>query len=109
MLDVIYEDEAILVAAKPCGLPLTSAQEGGDSLLGQIKKHLKEKNPQAEPFAALVHRLDRQAGGIVVAALDRKSAAELSRQVQSRELKRTFYAVVRSCPRDKSGELPIIL
>ena len=53
----------------------------------------------------MVHRLDRQAGGIVVAALDRKSAAELSRQVQSRELKRTFYAVVRSCPRDKSGEL----
>lgn len=105
MLDVIYEDEAILVAAKPCGLPLTSAQEGGDSLLGQIKKHLKEKNPQAESFAALVHRLDRQAGGIVVAALDRKSAAELSRQVQSRELKRTFYAVARSCPRDKSGEL----
>ena len=44
MLDVIYEDEAILVAAKPCGLPLTSAQEGGDSLLGQIKKHLKEKD-----------------------------------------------------------------
>ncbi len=66
-----------LLPQKPCGLPLTSAQEGGDSLLGQIKSILR-KNAQAGPFAALVHRLDRQAGGIVVAALDRKSAAELS-------------------------------
>ena len=106
MLNVIYEDNSIIVVCKPCNMPVAPDASGDADLLSQVKQYIKEKyNKPGEVYIGLVHRLDRPAGGIVVFARNSKSAARLSEQVRSHDMKRTYYAVVRSCPREPEGQL----
>lgn len=106
MLNVIYEDNSIVVVSKPCNVPVAPDSSKDEDLLGMVKQYIKDKyNKPGEAFIGLVHRLDRPAGGLVVFARNSKSAERLSKQIRDREMKRTYYAVVRGCPKNKEGEL----
>ena len=106
MLNVLYEDNHIIVVAKPCNVPVQSDKSGDQDLLSMVKQYVKEKyNKPGEVFIGLVHRLDRPAGGIVVFARNSKSAARLSQQVRTHDMQRTYYAVVRGVPARKEGRV----
>ncbi len=106
MLNVIYEDNSIVVVCKPCNVPVAPDSSKDEDLLSMVKQYVKEKyDKPGEAFIGLVHRLDRPAGGLVVFARNSKSAERLSKQVREQEMKRTYYAVVRGCPRNKEGRL----
>ena len=91
MLNVIYEDNSIIVVCKPCNMPVAPDASGDADLLSQVKQYIKKKyNKPGEVYIGLVHRLDRPAGGIVVFARNSKSAARLSEQVRSHDMKRTY-------------------
>ena len=106
MLNVLYEDNHIIVVAKPCNVPVQSDQSGDTDLLTMVKQYVKEKyNKPGEVFIGLVHRLDRPAGGIVVFARNSKSAARLSQQVRTHDMQRVYYAVVRGVPAQKEGRV----
>lgn len=105
MLNIIYEDNAIIVVAKPCNVPVAADKSLDSDLLNQVKAYIKEKyNKPGEVYIGLVHRLDRPAGGCVVFARNSKSASRLSEQVRSHEMERTYYAVVRSRPERLEGD-----
>lgn len=56
-----------------------------------------------------VHRLDRAVGGVMVWARTPKAAAELSRQVQEKALKKAYFAVCSGIPTPDTGEMRDLL
>ena len=102
---VLYEDNHLLVVAKPPNLPVQADSSGDEDLLTAMKAYIKQKyGKPGEVYLGLVHRLDRPVGGAMVFARTSKAAARLSEQVRTREMGRTYLAVVRGDP-PKEGAL----
>ena len=96
MLDILYSDKNIAVILKPAGL----ISEDGDSAVSVIP-YIREALGCADVFP--VHRLDRETGGVMVYALDKKSAAELSAAIQGDKMKKTYLAIVNGKPSEETG------
>jgi tRNA pseudouridine32 synthase/23S rRNA pseudouridine746 synthase len=103
---VIFEDAAILAFDKPAGL----SSQGGriaaatlDDLLAAFAKP-NGKRPR------LVHRLDRDTSGVILAAKTQPAAAFLGRGLMGRRVKKTYLAIVAPgapSPRDGRIEAPL--
>lgn len=92
-LDIVYEDDDILVINKPAGLVVhPGAGNPGGTLLNALLSHCP--NMDKVPRAGIVHRLDRDTTGLMVAAKTLPAHANLVEQLQSREVHREYDAVV---------------
>lgn len=96
MLTVLYKDENIAVIIKPVGLISEDGGEG-ESVMPLIRKELGA----TEVYP--VHRLDRGVGGVMVYALNKKSAAALSSAVQNGGMKKTYLAIANGIPTEEKG------
>lgn len=96
MTDIIYEDNSIIVIFKPAGLATQTANIAQPDCVSLIREHIHKSNPASgqEPYVGIIHRLDQPVAGLLVFAKDRKSAAELSRQVQSDMMNKHYLAMV---------------
>lgn len=99
-LTIIYEDENIILCDKKAGvLSHPDDKEYADTLIGRIKRYLYEKgeyDPDSEnSFApALVNRIDRNTGGIVIAAKNAESLRILNAKMKSRELHKFYLCIL---------------
>ena len=101
-LEIIYEDEALLVIAKPAGLltvPL-ARQPAEPSLLDKVEQYLR---PQGKRRPLVVHRIDRDTSGLVVLAKTPPAQAALKEQFEKQEPERIYWAVVYGCPAPNAG------
>ncbi len=91
-LDIVFEDEHILVLNKPAGLVVHPAAGHAD---GTLVNALLAHAPEMEllPRGGIVHRLDRETSGIMVAAKSLLAHADLVAQLQARTVKREYRAV----------------
>ena len=106
MFEILYEDNHIIVAAKPQNMIIAGDKTGDESMFSVLRQYIKEKyNKPGEAYLGLVHRLDRPAGGLAVFARTSKAAARLAEQLKNNELKRTYYCVVRGVPRHNADRL----
>jgi 23S rRNA pseudouridine955/2504/2580 synthase len=96
MIVALYEDREILVIDKPAGLP----SQPGEGVRVSVVEAV-ERDFGFRPF--LVHRLDKETAGCLVVARDAKAAAKWTRLAESRELRKTYRAIVAGAPRGKSG------
>ncbi len=110
-LDIIYEDENIMLLDKKVGL-LSHPDEGEyvDTLIGRVQRYLYEKgeyDPKNEAsFApALANRIDRNTGGIVMAAKNAESLRILNEKIKNREIKKIYLCLVIGCPKQKTATL----
>ncbi len=95
MFNILYEDNHLLVVEKPINVLVQADNTKDKDLLTMLKEYLKEKYKKpGNVYLGLVHRLDRVVGGVMVFAKTSKAAGRLSKQVQSHELKKIYYAVV---------------
>ncbi len=95
MINIIYEDNHLLVVEKPINIPTQEDNTKDKDLLTILKEYIKEKyNKPGNAYLALVHRLDRPVGGIMVFARTSKAASRLSEQVRNKTFKKTYNAVV---------------
>jgi len=91
-LDVVFEDEHILVLNKPAGLVVHPAAGHADgTLVNALLNHVPEMANL--PRAGIVHRLDMDTSGIMVAAKTLLAHHHLVDQLQSRTVKRQYCAV----------------
>ena len=91
-LDVIYEDDSILVLNKPTGLVVHPAAGHADgTLVNALLNHAPDMANL--PRAGIVHRLDMETTGIMVAAKSLSAHHHLVDQLQSRTVKRQYVAV----------------
>ena len=93
-LAVIHEDDAIIVLDKPAGLVVHPA---AGNWSGTLLNGLLFRNPSVAnlPRAGIVHRLDKDTSGVMVAAKTEAAQLALVRQLQARTMKRIYIALVR--------------
>lgn len=102
---VIHEDASTVAFAKPAGL----SSQGGrirahtlDDLLWAFARS-NGKRPD------LVHRLDRDTSGVILAAKTKPAASFLGKAIQAHKLTKTYLALVSSAPDPKSGDINVPL
>lgn len=97
-MKVLFEDESIIVIIKPVGI----ASEGAsNNVCDEVKNYLLKNNSEANAF--VVHRLDRNVGGIMVLAKTKEAAADLSGQIQNNQFDKRYYAVIHGSPDEAEG------
>ena len=104
---VLYEDEDVLAAEKPAGIP-THPSHGHycDTLANQAAAYLGVKRCED---LHVIGRLDRDTSGIVLFARNTAAAAQLSRQRADGRLKKTYRALVCGCPPQDEGVIDLPL
>jgi 23S rRNA pseudouridine1911/1915/1917 synthase len=96
-LQVLYEDNHVLIVNKRAGDPVQSDMSGDKPLRDVVMEYLKEKyNKPGNVFVGLVHRLDRPTSGIVVFAKTSKALTRLNESFRNKELKKTYWALVKN-------------
>ncbi len=93
-LDLIFEDEHLLVINKPAGLVVHPAVGNRD---GTLQNALLNYDPNLIqlPRAGIVHRLDKETSGLLVVARTPMAHKSLVEQLQAREVKREYRAIVK--------------
>ena len=110
-LDIVYEDENILLADKKQGLLVhPDENEFNDTLIARIQRYLYEKgeyDPERENSfrPALANRIDRNTGGIVIAAKNAEALRILCEKIKTREIDKWYLAVVHGTPEKRSDTL----
>ncbi|MDD6175275.1 MAG: RluA family pseudouridine synthase [Firmicutes bacterium] len=110
-LDVVYEDSQILIADKKPGLIVHSDDKSfGDTLIDRIQRHLYEAgeyDPAAEQsFApALVNRIDRNTGGLVLAAKTAEALRLLNAKMKERAIEKFYLCLIHGTLARKEGIL----
>lgn len=96
MLEIVYQDEAIVVCVKPFRVISTDEPGGMPDLIREAIG-----DPKAKVRA--VHRLDQVVGGLMVYGLTAHAASELSRQIREDRFLKEYQAVVHWRPREDQG------
>jgi 23S rRNA pseudouridine1911/1915/1917 synthase len=100
---VLFEDDAILVAVKPAGL-LTIGDRGlgGTSFYQQMQAYVKE-NSKGKERLFVVHRLDREVSGILLFAKSETLQEEIKNHWM--DTKKLYYALVEGQPKEDKGTI----
>ena len=86
----------MIIVHKCAGLATQSADVSRKDCVSILKEHIKKNTPglKSEPYLGIIHRLDRPVEGLLVFAKDKRTAADLSRQVQNGKMKKGYTALV---------------
>ena len=111
-LNIVYEDEQILLVDKRPGLAVHphDGAEYGRTLIDQIQAYLYQKHewrPREEHAftPALCNRIDRNTGGIVIAAKTAEALRVMNQKIKDRELDKRYLAIVEGTPKPREGSL----
>jgi 23S rRNA pseudouridine1911/1915/1917 synthase len=97
--DVLYEDRDVIVIDKPAGmLTSTNARERRPTAFAAVRQYVQEREPGAR--VGLVHRLDRDASGLLVFAKNSRALSSLKGQFARHSVTRVYHAIVSPAPRD---------
>lgn len=94
-LRVVHEDADVIVIDKPPGLLTAAVQgQGGDDVFSFVKRHVRDQAKRRGTTAWIVHRLDREASGLLVFAKSREALELLKDDFKARRTHRLYAAVV---------------
>lgn len=97
-LDIIYEDNDIIVVNKAKGMVVHPAVGNPDgTLVNAVMAHCKDNlsGIGGELRPGIVHRLDKDTSGLLIIAKNDKAHLAMSEQIQNRQVKKTYLALVR--------------
>lgn len=95
-INILFEDNDITVCEKPKGMLSEDALNGEKGIIGLLSE-------RAGKPLHLLHRLDRNVGGVMVFANNKKSAATLSGDIANGRFFKEYMAVTDGIPEDDSG------
>ena len=110
-IQVVYEDQNILLVDKKPGLVVHEDDDNTpDTLINRILHYLYNKGeyqPDAEQsfVPALCNRIDRNTGGIVIAAKTAMALRVMNQKIKDRELDKRYLAIVEGTPKPREGSL----
>ena len=110
-LDIVYEDENIILLNKRPGVLVHEDDEGKDNtLVMHLQAYLFRKgeyDPAGElSFApALCNRIDRNTGGIVIAAKNASALRDMNDRIKNGEVRKFYLCAVHGVPEKKSAVL----
>jgi 23S rRNA pseudouridine1911/1915/1917 synthase len=105
-LNVVYEDKDVIVIDKPAGLVVHPAAGNPDgtlvnALIAHCGDSLSGVGGVARP--GIVHRLDKDTSGLLIAAKTERAMRSLARQFAAHAVERAYHAVVWGAPRMGDG------
>ncbi len=98
---VIYQDDALIVVNKPHGLPV----QGGPGIVRHLDGMMEGFRLGAGDKPRLVHRIDKDTSGLLLLARTPGVAAKLAAAFRSREVEKTYWAVVAGRPSPQEGQI----
>lgn len=106
-IEILYEDDAILVINKPAGLDSVRGMYSVNCVLDHLEEMLKDK--LKEPLR-VIHRLDRDASGILILAKTKEAQRELTSQWEEGTARKQYIAIVQGHvnPPEDTIELPLL-
>jgi 23S rRNA pseudouridine1911/1915/1917 synthase len=94
-IPVIFEDQDLLAINKPPHLNVyPSRRHRAGSLIELVHEAHRLRHGPRDYSPTLCHRLDRETSGLVLFARNRATRAEISRQLEEREVRKTYLALV---------------
>lgn len=107
-LDIVYEDDHLIVIDKPAGLVVHPAAGNLDGTL--VNALIAHCGPSLTGIGGvgrpgIVHRLDKDTSGLLVAAKTEKAMASLAKQFAAHAVERAYHAVVWGAPRQSEGRI----
>ncbi|OGB89581.1 RNA pseudouridine synthase [candidate division WOR-1 bacterium RIFCSPHIGHO2_01_FULL_53_15] len=103
-LDILFEDDDIIVVNKPSGM-VTHPAPGNFSgtLVNALLHHCHLSNLGAPLRPGIVHRLDKDTSGVIVAAKTDAAYASLVKQIKARTVEKTYVALVHGVIKNNAG------
>ncbi len=103
---IVFEDNHLLAVSKPFGMLSQGDTTGDTSVVDWAKEYIRVKYKKpGEAYVALLHRIDRPVGGLLLLAKTGKAAARLTEQFKSRSLHKTYLAIAARAPAELEGTL----
>jgi 23S rRNA-/tRNA-specific pseudouridylate synthase len=100
---LLLREEGLALASKPSGLPFDESRHGGPSTVASLQELCGGRRPR------LLHRLDKDTSGMVVAALDKDTAEQLTGEFAAERAQIEYLAVVRGPLPGDEGEVDLPL
>lgn len=105
-LDILYEDNHLIAINKRAGDIVQVDETGDEPLDEQVKKYIAKKyNKPNGAFLGVVHRLDRPVSGLILFAKTSKALERMNAIFKNREVRKTYFAVVKNKPARPEGKL----
>jgi len=106
-LDIVYEDADVLVVNKAAGMVVhVGAGVNSGTLVNALLHHIKAlSSAGGEQRPGIVHRLDKMTSGLVVVAKNDAAHRRLSEQFKSREVHKTYVALVHGRVAADTGQI----
>ena len=99
MIAIIFEDNHLIIVNKKATELVQGDITGDVPLLEKVRHYLKQRyNKPGNVFVGLPHRLDRPTSGVVVFAKTSKALSRMNAIFRSREVQKTYWAVVKNKP-----------
>ncbi|MCR5821048.1 MAG: RluA family pseudouridine synthase [Bacteroidaceae bacterium] len=105
-MNILYEDNHIIIVNKQAGEIVQGDKTGDIPLADTVKEYIKER--YAKPgavFLGVTHRVDRPVSGAVVFARTSKALARLNDMFRTRQVSKTYWAIVRNLPPQSEATL----
>ncbi|WP_313131815.1 RluA family pseudouridine synthase [Anaerocolumna sp.] len=101
MIEILYEDKDLIVCVKPVGVLSQPGMGEGEDMITLLTRHLEEN--QEKPYIGLIHRLDRNVGGVMVFSKKQVVTSKLSTAIQEKNFTKEYMAVVHNKPEEPTG------
>lgn len=105
-MEILFEDNHIIAVNKSPHDLVQKDITGDEALDDRIRSYLKVKyNKPGAVFLGVVHRLDRPVTGVVLFARTSKSLTRLTGMFRTKEIQKTYWAIVKNKPPMETGQL----
>ncbi len=105
-LQVLFEDNHIIIVNKRAGDIVQGDKTGDKPLSDVVKEYIKDKyNKPGNVYLGTVHRLDRPTTGLVIFAKTSKALPRLNKLFLNKDIKKTYWAVVKNKPEKPENSL----
>lgn len=101
-MNIIYQDKFIVVCEKPVGV-VSEYTKTGNNMPDLVKKATNSYKID------VLHRLDKDVGGLMVFSKKHEASADLSRQIAKHEMTKEYLAVVENSPVEPKGTFTDLL
>lgn len=104
--DILFEDNHLIAINKRAGDIVQADDTGDEPLDEKVKRYIAKKyNKPNGAYLGVVHRLDRPVSGVILFAKTSKALDRINKMFKSRDMHKTYWAVVRNRPQQPEGNL----
>lgn len=105
-LDVVFEDNDLIIVNKPTGmLSHPSHREKKGTLLNALAHYLNRNGDTRHIRPGLIHRLDQDTSGLLLAAKNTRAHAKVGREFEKRRVEKRYLALVDGAVADDAGTI----